>query len=262
MARWNGRATYLTQRDLLDDLALGGAGAGVGLVGVDVHGGGKVAPDADDHVVKDQLAAFLAAGHFHDLLVGHAQLLSVFGGDVDVTLGHDDAFLQLHLAAGANQLAAGGTGGVAGLTHGSGNADGTGVGGGQLHLIRAAAGSEDGHVGQLTLGAHHGDALVGGVLAGLAQGLLDGQLIARAEQGLQGLLADMHMTGRGLNQKFHCDISSLYPAPRRRLEGAVFPFAVSILAHGVKSSRQNTAFCDIISANVQGRCIFLQTARI
>ena len=40
----------------------------------------------------------------------------------------------------------------------------------------------------------------------------------------------------------------------------MFPFAVSILAHGVKSSRQNTAFCDIISANVQGRCIFLQTA--
>src|SRR5699024_940948 len=42
--------------------------------------------------------------------------------------------------------------------------------------------------------------------------------------------------------------------------GAAFPFTVFILARTLKSSRQNPAFCDIISANVQGRRIFLHTA--
>src|SRR5699024_8041384 len=102
--------------ELADDLALGGAQAGVGLVGIDVHGSGKVAAHTDDHVVKDQLTAFLAAGNLHDLLVGNAQLLGVFGGHMDVTLGHDHALGQLHFAAGANQLAGAGTGNVAGLT--------------------------------------------------------------------------------------------------------------------------------------------------
>ena len=168
-----------------------------------MHGGGAVLVDADDHIVEDQLAALAAAGHADDVLILDAQLGGVLLQDVQVALGHDDALAQLHLAGRPDQLTGAGALDIAALTDRRVDTQCAGVGGGDLHLIGLADGPEDGHVGHLLLGAHDGQALVAGVLAGIGQGLADGQLIALAEQLLHRLLCQMDVTGGSLDHETH-----------------------------------------------------------
>ena len=78
-----------------------------------------------------------------------------------------------------------------------------GIGGGQLDLIHLTHGTQDGHVGHLLLGAHHGQTLVAGELAGIGQGLADGEFIALTEQLLQRLLGQVNVTGRRFDHKRH-----------------------------------------------------------
>ena len=119
---------------------------------------------------------------------------------MDVALGHDDALGDLDLALRADELAGAGAGDLAGLANRRGNADGAGVSQGQLHLGLRANRAEDGHAAQGLLRAHDVNALGAGVLAGLGQHLLHGQLIALAEEDVQSLAGNMHMTCRSLNK--------------------------------------------------------------
>ena len=189
-----------------------GVVGGLGLVGVDVHGGGAAHVDANHNVVEDQLTAFTAAGDLDDLAVLDAHFSGVLLGDVQVTLGDDDALGQIQLALGPDQLAGAGALHVAALADGSVDAQGTGVGGGDLHLVSLAGGAQDGHVGHLLLGADDGQTLVAGVLAGIGQGLADGQLIALAKQLFHGLLGQVDMTGRRFDHERHGDVP---PCTRR-----------------------------------------------
>ena len=190
--------------DLFDDLAIDHAGhtGGVGLVGVEVGVGGEAGGDTDHHIAKDGGAV----GGLHlqgdDLLVGDTHLGGVLGGGVDVALGGDDALLDLHLTAGAHQLAAGGAGDIAGFPHRGGDTDAPGVGEGDLHLVLAPAGPQDGDAGEGALGSHDVDALGAGVLPGLGEFLLGGEGGALAEEGLQGLLGHMDVASGSFDLYF------------------------------------------------------------
>ena len=137
------------------------------LVGVDVHGGGTVGVHANHHVVEDQLTTLAAAGDLDDLAVLDAQLLRLVLQNVEVTLCHDDALGQLHLAGGPDELTGTGALHVAALADGGVDAQRAGVGSGDLHLIRLTGGPEDGDVRHLLLGADDGQTLVAGVLTGI-----------------------------------------------------------------------------------------------
>ena len=119
---------------------------------------------------------------------------------MDVALGDDDALGELHFTRGSHQLAARGTGNVAGLPHGSGNADGPGVGGAELHLTCIALRPQDGGF-HLALGSHNDDLLLAGELAGLGEVFLVGQGSAFAKENRQRLFGDVDVTGRGFNNK-------------------------------------------------------------
>src|SRR5699024_1371142 len=124
----------------------------VGLVGVDVHGGGILGADAANHITENQGTAVVVQLHGDNLLVLYAGLFGFFHVEVNVTLGDNHAVVQLHLTGRANQLAAGGTGQIAGLADGSGDAQLAGVGQSQLNLGLGADRSQNGHF-HGTLGA-------------------------------------------------------------------------------------------------------------
>ena len=71
---------YVKRRSA-DDLAHIGAAAGVGLIGIDVHSGGKLLADTNNDIVKHQLTALAAAGNLDDLLVLYAHGSSILGSD-------------------------------------------------------------------------------------------------------------------------------------------------------------------------------------
>jgi len=87
--------------DAVDEFAIDYAGAigGVGLIGVDVHGEGELLADADDDVAEDGLPLRGADEDEDALVVADAELLGIRGGHVDVTLGDDDALLEVDLTA-------------------------------------------------------------------------------------------------------------------------------------------------------------------
>lgn len=125
-----------------------------------------------------------------------------------MALGNDNAFAHLDFAAGTDQFAGTGAGGIAALTDRRIDADGACIGGRQLDLIGRTDRTENGNIGQLLLGTDNSYALVAGILTGLRKILFLGQLIAGTEQYLNGLLSDMNMTGRSFNQKRHDNNSS------------------------------------------------------
>ena len=67
---------------------------------------------------------------------------------MDVPLGADDAFGQLHHARGADEHATGRAGDLAAGPHGQVDAQRNPVGEGQLHLAVVARGAEHANVGQ------------------------------------------------------------------------------------------------------------------
>ena len=96
---------------LYNDLTVNGAHqtGGVRLVGIEMDGGEILGRYADDHIVKDDLAAFGADSDLDDLLVLYAVLDSGLGSEMDVTLSDDHAVVDLDLALGSAQDTAGST---------------------------------------------------------------------------------------------------------------------------------------------------------
>jgi len=92
---------------------------------------------------------------------------------------------------------------MAALPHGGVNAQGTGIGAGDLHLVGLAHGTQDGHIGHFLLGAHQRDALIAGKLAGVGQILALGKLITGTKQLLHSFLRQVNVTGRCFNHEFH-----------------------------------------------------------
>ena len=192
----------LFDQKLLDDFAHLArlAARSIGLVGVDVHRQRIGIVHANDNIAKDQAAAIGLDLNGNDLLVDEAELGSVSSGHVDVALGNDNALGDFDLALRANDLAGAGALHLAGLTNRSHNADGAGVGQGQLNLGLRTDRTEDGHAGQGLLRAHDVDALSASILTRLGQHLLDGQLIAFAKENIKMLTGNMNVTGGSFHQ--------------------------------------------------------------
>ena len=165
-----------------------------------MHGQGEFFADADHDITEDQGTAVGVHLDGHDVLVLHAEFRGIRGGHVDVALRGDHAFSDFHFTGRADQLAGAGAGDVTGFTYGRGDADGTGIRQGKLHLGRGTDGPEDTDALQRVLGADHIDLLLAGELAGLGQPALDRQLMAGAEEGFEIFFCHMYVTGGGFNQ--------------------------------------------------------------
>ena len=87
----------LLSKSAAEDLALGGGTGSLCLVGIDVHGGSAVLVHTNHYIIEDQLAALAAAGHANNLAVLNAHLFRIALQHMQVTLGDNDALLQLHL---------------------------------------------------------------------------------------------------------------------------------------------------------------------
>ena len=79
----------------------------VGFVGVNVHGGRVAGADSDDNVAEGGGSVGGLDLDGDNLAVLYAEFLSVFGGEVDVSLGSDNAFLKSNFACGSFDDAAG-----------------------------------------------------------------------------------------------------------------------------------------------------------
>ena len=166
-----------------------------------MHGQGELIADPHHHVAEGQGPAVGGGdAHAHDVLIPQAHGRRVGGGHVDVPFGGDDALGQRDLAFGAHQLAGGGAGHVAGFPDGGADADGPGVGEGQLDLGGGADRAQNGHAREGFLGADNVHPLLAGELSGLRQILFMGQGVALAEQGFQVFLGDVHVAGGGFHQ--------------------------------------------------------------
>jgi hypothetical protein len=128
---------------------------------------------------------------------------------VNVTLCGDHALGEFYLAGRAYQLARAGSGYVTALTNGSFHAQGAGIGEGYFYLRSRSCGTENDYVGDGLLGAHNGNSLLAGELAGLAQILLVGEGVTLTEQDLDMLLGEVYVTGGGFYQNFICH--DMYP---------------------------------------------------
>ena len=189
---------------LLNNLAvnLAGAAGGIGLVHIDMHGKRIFGMYTADNVVEDQSALIGDDLDLNDFLVFYAEIGAVLRSKVDVALCDDDAFGQLNLALGADKLAGAGTGQNTGFANGSGDTECTGVGRGNLDLGLLADRAEDRDILKGALGADDVDTLKAGVLTGLGEVLLVGELSTLAEQGLEIGGADMNVARAGLYQNF------------------------------------------------------------
>ena len=194
---------------LLYDLAVNGAEGGrrIALIGVDVHSKSKLGGNANHNVVEDNGTGGVES-YLYDLLVGYAENLSISRGHMNVTLCNDNALVDGNLAAGANQLYAGGVLDVAALVNGGNYAKCASVGEGYLNLIVRTAGTENAHL-KRALGAYYLNLFLASELTGLAEILLVVKLSACAEESLKRLLSDVEMTSRGFYEKFLFHNSSL-----------------------------------------------------
>ncbi|MPM55325.1 hypothetical protein SDC9_102119 [bioreactor metagenome] len=187
---------FLYYSVLLDDLASDGTGnaGGVGFVGIDMHGLFILGRDTADALIEND-----AAGAFDfdrdNLLVLDAKFLGLFGLKVNVTLCDHDALGDVDLSGRPYELAAGGTGNIARLTHRGGDAKRTGIGEADFNLSLGTLRSQNGHL-ELAFGANDGDLLLAGKLPRLRKVLLICELMASTVQRIEICPGDMQMTRR------------------------------------------------------------------
>ena len=162
---------------------------------------------ANDNVVEHELASVVAYGDLNDLLVLYAVLGSGIGGKMDVALGNDHAVVDLDLALGASECAAGGAGKVSGLTDNADYAELACVCHRDLDLIFLTERAEDRH-SDLAAGADDCHLLCAGELPGLREVLFVGQAQALAEKSSEGLSGDVQMMSRGLYHDFFHKITT------------------------------------------------------
>lgn len=135
------------------------------------------------------------------LLVCNAELLSVSGSKVDMSLSNDNALADLYLAAGTYELASAGVCNVSGLSYGSCDTDGTSVCSGKLYLSLGTYRTEDRNALEVFLRTYDSNSLLAGELTGLRKVLLLGEFIALAEEYLKVLLSNVDVTCRCFNDK-------------------------------------------------------------
>ena len=158
--------------------------------------------DSDDDIAENERTAVRVNFDADYLLVFKTVFLGILGSCVDVSLRCDNAALELYFALGADKLAGAAARNVAALSYGSGHAYRTGVGERNLNLILGTHGAEDGDRREAALRADNGNALVARELAGLRELLLDGQLIALAEEDIKSFSGDMYMACGSFNKNF------------------------------------------------------------
>ncbi len=186
---------------LLDDLAVNGTecACSIGFVCVDVHSSRELGANTNNYVAEDcsSVSGFDLYGY--DFLVSYAEFFSISGCDVDVTLCSDNAFSDLNLTAGTNELASAAACDVAGFTNGSSNTKCTSVCEGNLNLCSGTSRSEDDYVCDGLLGTNNGNALFASELTGLGEILLVSEGSAFAEEDLNMFFREMHVTCAGFN---------------------------------------------------------------
>ena len=192
---------FLCNLILLDDLAVNGSecASGIGLVCVDVHSSRKLGANANNNVTEDCSSVSGFDLNRYDFLVRYAEFFSISGSDVDVTLCSDNAFSDLNLTAGANELASAAACDVAGFTNGSSNTKCASVCEGNLNLCSGTSRSEDDYVCDGLLGANNGNALFASELTGLGEVLLVSEGSAFTEKDLNMFFREMHVTCAGFN---------------------------------------------------------------
>lgn len=171
----------------------GSCACGVGLIGIDVHCQCILRADSDDDIAENERTAVGVDLDADYLLVLKTVFFGILGSCVDVSLRRDNAALKLYFALGADKLAGAAARNVAALSDRSGHAYRTGVGERNLNLILGTHGAEDGDCREAALRSDNGNALVARKLAGLRELLLDGQLIALAEEDIKSFSGDMYM---------------------------------------------------------------------
>ncbi len=165
-----------------------------------MHSKCEVGVNTNNNVLEDNGTSGVKLNG-NDLLVGNAELLSVCGSHVDVSLCNDCAVSDLDLACGTNELETGGTCGVAALTDGGNDTECACIGEGKLNLICGANGAENAH-SEAALGAYNGKLFVcASKLTGLGKHLLDDELCALAVKDLNCLCGEVAVTSRGFNDK-------------------------------------------------------------
>ena len=158
--------------------------------------------DSDDDIAENERTAVRVDLDADYLLVLKTVFFGILGSCVYVSLRCDNAALELYFALGADKLAGAAARNVAALSYGSGHAYRTGVGERNLNLILGTHGAEDGDRREAALRADNGNALVARELAGLRELLLDGQLIALAEEDIKSFSGDMYMACGSFNKNF------------------------------------------------------------
>ena len=158
--------------------------------------------DSDDDIAENERTAVGVDLDADYLLIFKTVFLGILGSCVDVSLCRDNAALELNLSLGADKLACAAACDIAALSDGSGHADGTGIGKRKLNLILGTHGTENGDCREAALRTDNGNALVARELAGLRELLLDGQLIALAEEDIKSFSGDMYMARGSFNKNF------------------------------------------------------------
>jgi len=160
-----------------------------------------------NNLVKDKTAL---AAHFelNDLLVNYADLGSIFGSHVDMTLSNDAAFSDFNFAFRTYDLAACRACKVTAFADGAVKTESASVCEGQLNLVCLAAGTEDGHC-CLTFGTYNCDLVGSCELTGLGKILLVLKLKTLAEKNVDSLSCEVAVLAGALNdylEIFHIKI--------------------------------------------------------
>ena len=191
---------FLLREDLAHET--GSCACGVGLIGIDVHCQSVLRADSDDDIAENERTAVRVDLDADYLLVLKTVFFGILGSCVYVSLRCDNAALELNLTLGADKLACTAARNVAALSYGSGHAYRTSIGERKLNLILGTHGAENGDRREAALRADNGNALVARELAGLRELLLDGQLIALAEEDIKSFSGDMYRARGSLNKNF------------------------------------------------------------
>src|SRR5262249_6371989 len=125
--------------------------------------------------------------------VTHPIPKGVLGRHVDVPQRADDAALHLHAAGWTFKYAAGRVGDVAALANGRMQTELELLGHGDLYLRVFAGWPEHADAFDASFGADDGELLFAGVLAGLREVGVLGELVAFAEQGFDVFLCEVDM---------------------------------------------------------------------
>ena len=190
------------RQELLDYFAvdLAERAGSVSLVGVDVHCRSELRADTAHDVAERGGAVVVRDLYRHDLLVLNAELLSVGGGQVDMSLRDDYALGDVYLALRTDDLTSGAALDIAALAYGSVNAERSRVGEGDLDLSCRSCRAKDDDVRDLLLGSDEGHALFARELTGLGEVLLMGESVSLAEEDFDVLIGEMDVSRGSFNK--------------------------------------------------------------